>query len=141
MRANRRADTSPERALRSELHRHGLRFRKDLRLSIGTGWVRPDVVFTRARIAVFVDGCFWHRCPEHGRMPKANRDYWEPKLTNNVRRDHRNDRELVAAGWRVLRFYEHVPPPAAAVQVLEAVQAGPSQPHGLPQSTAAASVQ
>lgn len=122
MRANRRSDTSPERALRSELHREGLRFRKDFRIPISSGWARPDVVFTRARIAVFIDGCFWHRCPEHGRMPKANRDYWLPKLTSNVRRDRRTDRELEAAGWLVLRYYEHVAPAIAAAEVAEALE-------------------
>ena|ERR1700750_1614866 len=108
MRANRRANTSPERALRSELHRLGLRFRKDHRLRLERASVRPDVVFTRARVAVFVDGCFWHRCPDHGQMPKANRSYWQPKLERNVERDRANDAALEESGWRVLRFYEHV---------------------------------
>lgn len=108
MRANRRVDSGPERALRSELHRLGLRFRKDLRLKLDGSSVRPDIVFTRAKVAVFVDGCFWHRCPEHGQMPKSNRGYWEPKLARNVERDRANDVVLEESGWTVLRFYEHV---------------------------------
>lgn len=104
MRANRRADSAPERALRSELHRLGLRFRKDLRIRVTGGWARPDIVFRGERVAVFVDGCFWHRCPDHGRMPNANRSYWEPKLNGNVQRDLRDNRELAATGWLVLRF-------------------------------------
>lgn len=122
MRANRRADTGPERALRSELHRLGLRFRKDLRLRFAGSSVRPDIVFTKARIAVFVDGCFWHQCPEHGRMPKANRDYWMPKLMRNVERDRANDAALVDNGWTVLRFFEHVPAEAAALSVRGAMR-------------------
>lgn len=129
MRANRRVDTAPELALRSELHRLGLRFRKDLRLKLGSASVRPDIVFTRAKVAVFVDGCFWHRCPEHGQMPKANRGYWAPKLDRNVERDRANDAALVDAGWKVLRFFEHVSPNRAAAEVVEAVR-GASTPPG-----------
>jgi DNA mismatch endonuclease (patch repair protein) len=98
MRANRRTDTAPERALRSELHRLGLRFRKDLRVKVDRGSARPDIVFPRARVAVYCDGCFWHRCPEHGQIPKANRDYWEPKLARNVERDRETDAALAEAG-------------------------------------------
>jgi DNA mismatch endonuclease (patch repair protein) len=70
---------------------------------------RADVVFTKQRIAVFVDGCFWHRCPLHGSMPKANSDYWQPKLDANVARDRRNGEALAGAGWTVLRFWAHEP--------------------------------
>lgn len=69
--------------------------------------MRPDVVFTRARLAVFVDGCFWHCCPEHGNAPKANTSYWQPKLARNVTRDRLVDAALVAAHWQVLRAWEH----------------------------------
>lgn len=85
----------------------GLRFRKDLPLRLADRIVRPDVVFTRARLAVFVDGCFWHRCPEHGNVPRANSDYWGPKLERNIARDRAVDRALADAGWRVLRAWEH----------------------------------
>src|SRR5690606_15979160 len=88
-RANRRTDTKPEVRLRSELHRRGLRFRKDFLIRVSEIRVKPDIVFTRLRLAVFVDGCFWHSCPEHGSMPSRNRGYWLPKLAANVDRDRR----------------------------------------------------
>jgi DNA mismatch endonuclease (patch repair protein) len=65
-------------------------------------------VFTRARLAIFIDGCFWHACPEHGRRPAVkNRDYWAPKLAGNAERDKRHTQALEDAGWTVLRFWEH----------------------------------
>ena len=79
MQANRRRDTGPERALRSELHRRGLRFRVDHPVRTGGHTVRPDIVFSRARVAVYVDGCFWHSCPLHATLPKSNAAYWTPK--------------------------------------------------------------
>ncbi len=121
MRRNPRRDTRPELAVRSELHRRGLRFRKDLPLRVPGRVVRPDVVFTRARLAVFVDGCFWHRCPEHGNVPKANGAYWQPKLERNVTRDRAVDAALTADGWRVLRAWEHEPPDDVATRVLVAL--------------------
>jgi DNA mismatch endonuclease (patch repair protein) len=69
--------------------------------------VRPDIVFTRARLAIFVDGCFWHCCPQHGNVPRTNTDYWRPKLARNVTRDRVVSEALEAAGWRVLRAWEH----------------------------------
>ena len=122
MRSNRRSDTKPEVSLRSLLHRSGLRFRKDyhIRLSGGKA-VHADIAFTRLRMAVFVDGCFWHCCPDHGTIPKSNREYWVPKLKQNVDRDRTIDRELPAAGWRVLRFWEHVDLEEAKVAVLSAL--------------------
>lgn len=68
---------------------------------------RPDFVFRRERVAVFVDGCFWHACPEHGSRPKSNTDFWNLKLERNVARDRRADRELSDSGWKVVRFWEH----------------------------------
>ena len=110
MRANRRMDTKPELALRSALHRRGYRFRKDYRLDLDAGArVRPDIAFTARRVAVFVDGCFWHACPEHGRNPAVNEWYWAPKLRRTVERDRAADAALAAAGWRVVRIWEHVP--------------------------------
>lgn len=107
MQANKRTGTKPEVALRSILHRRGLRFRKDLPLKLNGIRVRPDVVFTRRRIAIFLDGCFWHVCPEHGRYPSRNDWYWTPKLRRNIERDKEVNQALVAAGWMPLRAWEH----------------------------------
>lgn len=78
---------------------------------------RPDVVFTKARIAVFVDGCFWHSCPQHGTRPKKNRDFWQAKLQANIRRDKVVDRALMEDGWHLLRFWEHEDAESAAALV------------------------
>ena len=119
MRSNRRADTKPEVLLRSVLHRSGLRFRKDFAIRLPTGKVvHCDIAFTRRKLAVFVDGCFWHCCPEHGTIPKSNQAYWVPKLKQNVARDRATDDGLRAAGWRVLRLWEHVNPEAAKFEVV-----------------------
>jgi DNA mismatch endonuclease, patch repair protein len=107
MRANRNADTRPELALRSALHRVGLRFRVGMPIVASATRVRADIVFTSARVAIFVDGCFWHRCPEHGVSPTANASYWGPKLRGNVERDRRVDGALAVDGWRVVRVWEH----------------------------------
>ncbi|WP_407041369.1 very short patch repair endonuclease [Rhodococcus ruber] len=107
MRAIRRTDTKPEVQLRSALHRLGYRFRKDYRLDFGASRVRPDIVFTARKIAVFVDGCFWHVCPIHGRQPTVNEWYWSPKLLRNMERDRQADELLSAAGWTVVRVWEH----------------------------------
>lgn len=123
MRANRRANTKPEVALRSELHRLGYRYRKDHRLDLpGGGRARPDIVFTRRKIAVFVDGCFWHVCPKHGREPTRNEWYWSPKLRRNVERDRQADEALAKAGWRVLRIWEHEPLEDAITRVQTAIE-------------------
>jgi len=108
MKGNRKTDTKPELALRSALHRSGMRFRKDHRVKVDEGrTIRVDVVFPRAKLAVFVDGCFWHRCPQHGTEPKSNTGYWGPKLDRNVERDRETDERLRRAGWEVLRIWEH----------------------------------
>src|SRR5919197_1597525 len=123
MRGNRRVDTTPERRVRSLLHAVGYRFRKDYRIDVPGARVRPDIVFVRRRVAVFVDGCFWHRCPEHGTSPRANSHYWGPKLAHNVARDQRVDRALQVAGWTVLRIWEHVAPEDAAARIIDALVA------------------
>src|SRR5690606_39710442 len=107
MRAIRRADTKPEVALRSQLHRLGYRFRKDYRIDLGDLKVRPDIVFTARKVAVFVDGCFWHVCPQHGREPTVNEWDGAPKLRRNVERDRQVDNALRGAGWRDVRLWEH----------------------------------
>jgi DNA mismatch endonuclease (patch repair protein) len=109
-RANKGVDTKPEIRLRSALHREGLRFRKDYLLVDGSVRVKVDVAFPKARVAVFVDGCFWHGCPVHQRLPLRNADYWVPKLEANERRDRRVDDALRAAGWHVVRLWEHEDP-------------------------------
>lgn len=103
MRRMPRRDTTPEIQLRRELHRRGLRFRVTLRGVPGS----PDIAFTRMRIAVFVDGCFWHSCPVHGTLPKNNRDWWRAKLNRNVERDKEKDAALTALGWLTLHYWEH----------------------------------
>jgi DNA mismatch endonuclease, patch repair protein len=117
MKANRRRDTKPEVAIRSLLHRRGLRFRIDKPIRTDTGIVRPDVVFTTQRIAVFVDGCYWHACPEHGELPRANRDFWREKFRRNRARDKEQTAALEKAGWSVLRIWEHEEPQRAAERV------------------------
>lgn len=123
MRANRSADTKPERLVRSALHRDGLRFRKGLTIRAGDVRVRPDIVFTRAGLVVFIDGCFWHCCPEHGNQPDQNTSYWAVKLDRNVLRDQLVTAALTDEGWTVLRFWEHEPAEAVAEQVRRALGA------------------
>lgn len=107
MAAIRRRDTKAEVSLRSTLHRLGYRFRKDLPIRIDGKLIRPDIAFTKRRVAVFVDGCFWHSCPEHGRQPSVNGEYWSPKLEGNAQRDRAQTAALESQGWTVLRFWEH----------------------------------
>ena len=120
--ANKRTGTRCEIAIRSELHARGLRFRKDLLLRVGGIRVRPDIVFTKARVAVFVDGCFWHACPEHGRSPKSNKAYWGPKLQRNRDRDAEVNEVLRRAQWTVVRVWEHEDPAHAADEVLKLIR-------------------
>jgi DNA mismatch endonuclease (patch repair protein) len=122
MQANRRRDTRPELALRSALHGAGFRYRCDFRIDLPAGRVRPDIVFTRRRVAVFVDGCFWHCCPEHGSKPSVNQSYWSPKLARNVERDARNTAWLTEAGWTVVRIWEHEDIASAMEQVTAALR-------------------
>ena len=104
MRRMPRKDTKPELLIRRELHARGMRFRLHPKLP-----GRPDIAFTRAKLAVFVDGCFWHRCPEHGTVPRNNREWWLTKLGENVARDRRKDEQLAALGWIVMHLWEHEP--------------------------------
>lgn len=116
-----RRDTGPERAIRSELHRRGLRFRLD-RGVLPHVRARPDLVFRSQRVAVFVDGCFWHCCPEHASWPKSNGEWWRRKLEANVRRDRLTDAVLTDAGWLVIRIWEHESPIEAADRIELAVR-------------------
>src|SRR5229473_3442508 len=106
MRNTRQSDTPAELALRSRLHALGFRYRVDVSPVRGVRR-RADLVFMRAHVAVYVDGCFWHGCPEHGTWPKANAEWWREKLTRNQARDRDTDEQLVARGWRVVRVWEH----------------------------------
>jgi DNA mismatch endonuclease (patch repair protein) len=115
-------DTPAELALRRELHRRGFRYRVDKSIP-GVTRSRPDIVFVTERVAVFVDGCFWHSCPDHATVPKENGKWWIAKLSANVERDRRHDRELLDAGWNVLRIWEHEDPLEAAELVERAVLA------------------
>lgn len=119
-----RRDTKPELALRRRLHGMGLRYRVDRQVIDGLRR-RADLVFAGPRVAVFVDGCFWHLCPEHGNLPKSNHDWWRDKLEANVARDRDTDDRLAEAGWTVLRVWEHElrrEPDAAAARVEEVVR-------------------
>ena len=99
-------NTKPEVALRRELHKLGLRYRIHANELPGT----PDIVFTKAKMAVFVDGCYWHFCPVHANLPKTNRRWWRKKFTENRKRDERNDRELESMDWMPIRTWEHEDP-------------------------------
>jgi DNA mismatch endonuclease (patch repair protein) len=119
MRATKRRDTRPELRIRSLLHRRGFRFRVDYPAQTATRAPRLDIAFTRCKVGIFIDGCFWHLCPAHCRMPTRNREYWETKLEGNALRDRVVDSELAEAGWLVLRFWEH----EDADEVVAAVEA------------------
>ncbi len=122
MRSFPRRDTTPELVLRRELWRRGLRYRVDRPLD-GRRRRRADLTFVGAKVAVFVDGCFWHACPEHGTSPRANAAWWSEKLSRNVARDADTDAYLTSLGWTVLRFWEHEDMRAAADTVERAVRA------------------
>jgi DNA mismatch endonuclease (patch repair protein) len=121
MKGNRGTETSLEVAVRSQLHRLGYRFRKNMRIRTGSAGVRPDIVFVRERIAVFLDGCFWHSCAEHGNSPGTNKVYWDAKLRSNRARDRVVTAELQERGWYVLRIWEHEPIEMIVRHVREAV--------------------
>lgn len=116
MQGNKRRDTAPELAVRRLVHASGLRYRVDAKPLAGLNR-RADLVFTRARVAVFIDGCFWHGCPEHGTKARTNRGYWATKIRGNKARDLDTDRRLIAAGWAVLRAWEHDNPEVVARDV------------------------
>ncbi len=105
-----RASTGPEILIRRELHRRGLRYRVNHPRLPG----RPDIAFTGARVAVFIDGCFWHACPDHGVLPKNNREWWQSKLSRNVARDREKDAQLDTMGWVAVHIWEHEDPTQAA---------------------------
>ena len=114
--------TGPELALRSALDRSGLEYETDQR-AIPSLRSRPDILFSGSRLAIFVDGCFWHGCPIHGTTPKNNAEWWREKLATNRRRDQQVDVALQDHGWQVLRFWEHDDPMTSAATVLEFIAA------------------
>ncbi|MER8017711.1 very short patch repair endonuclease [Streptomyces griseoluteus] len=116
-----RKDTSAELAVRRLLHAAGMRYRVEYPVP-GMARRRIDVAFTRAKVAVLIDGCFWHGCPQHATQPKANAEWWREKLARNMARDLETTAHLNARGWTVLRFWEHEAPEEVAVRVRAAVE-------------------
>ncbi|WP_240468239.1 very short patch repair endonuclease [Streptomyces dangxiongensis] len=137
MQAIRSRDTQPEKLIRRLVHAQGLRYRvaarplPDLRRT-------ADMVFRRVKVAVFIDGCYWHGCPEHYVPPKTNSDYWSEKVMRNIRRDRDTDQRLKEAGWLVLRFWEHEPSETCAQQIAETVAERRSKPRDLKPETPSA---
>ncbi|MGW4020544.1 very short patch repair endonuclease [Streptomyces sp. NPDC005009] len=113
-------DTGAELAVRRLLHAAGLRYRVEYPVP-GMPRRRLDVAFPRAKVAVLIDGCFWHGCPQHATQPKANAEWWRSKLDRNMARDRETTEHLLAAGWTVLRFWEHTPAEEIAATVRAAV--------------------
>ncbi|MBW1599980.1 very short patch repair endonuclease [Streptomyces sp. JJ38] len=120
MQAIRSRDTKPERVIRQLVHAQGLRYRVAARPLPGLRRT-ADMVFRPAKVAVFVDGCYWHGCPEHYIPPRTNSGYWSEKVARNVARDRETDMLLTEAGWTVLRFWEHESPDACALKVFDTV--------------------
>lgn len=121
MQSNGPKDTAPEVALRSVLHRRGFRFRKHVRPIPGLACT-VDVLFPTERLALFVDGCYWHSCPEHASYPRLNGEWWRAKLDGTRERDIRNTKALIEAGWHVIRVWEHEHVDAAATLVANALE-------------------
>ncbi|MEI7059388.1 very short patch repair endonuclease [Nocardioides sp. CCNWLW239] len=121
MRANRRRDTKPELAVRRLVHAAGLRYRVDAR-PLPLLNRRADLVFTRAKVAVMIDGCYWHGCPKHGIAARTNADYWSAKISRNVERDQETNALLRAAGWTVIRAWEHEDPALVCERIISQVR-------------------
>lgn len=121
MLANRRRDTNPELSVRRILHAQGLRYRVDY-APAPTSRRRADIVFPRKRVAVFIDGCFWHGCPIHYIAPKANSQFWSDKVSRNRARDLETTALLVSADWTALRFWEHESPEDVAAVIAQNVR-------------------
>lgn len=126
MAKQRTRDTAAELLLRRLLHARGLRYRIDAPIP-GLPRRRSDLAFAASRVAVFVDGCFWHGCPQRKTAPKNNADWWDAKLRRNIDRDRETDAHLAELGWRVLRIWEHEDPECAADRVEAAVRSGRSR--------------
>ena len=124
MQLQRSRDTAPELAIRRLLHAQGLRYRVDRRLPLPGVRRRADIVFGPGRIAVFIDGCFWHGCPIHGNPKiKSNTWYWPDKIQRNQDRDRDTDSRLRAVGWAVVRAWEHDDPISVSDQIVRLLDA------------------
>lgn len=121
MEATRRRDTAPEVRLRKRLFALGLRYRIDQK-PLASLRRKADLVFRKVRVAVFVDGCFWHGCPIHATWPAQNAEFWREKIESNRRRDADTDRQLTEAGWMVLRVWEHEDASTAAERIATVVR-------------------
>jgi DNA mismatch endonuclease (patch repair protein) len=121
MQSNRSRDTKPELALRSAVHALGLRYKVAAKPLVGLRRT-ADLVFPKARVAVFLDGCFWHGCPEHHTVASANAEFWADKVEGNRTRDRDTDSRLLDAGWISVRVWEHEDPAEAALRVEQAVR-------------------
>ena len=121
MKAAKSRDTAPEKALRSALSKKGLRYRIDTK-PVKEFNRRADIVFRPVKVAVFVDGCFWHGCPIHGTQAKANAEFWKAKIKRNQERDKDTTKQLKKAGWKVVRVWEHENPQKAAQRILKVIQ-------------------
>jgi DNA mismatch endonuclease (patch repair protein) len=121
MRSNKSNDTKPEVETRRLLHHQGLRFRKAYPIKLEKTRSKVDIAFPRWHLAVYIDGCFWHLCPEHGHIPNRNVVYWSSKLKRNAERDREIDELLSESGWEVMRFWSHVNPEQIAAEVANRV--------------------
>ena len=121
MRSTPQRDTPAEMRVRKLLHGMGLRYRVNAK-PLAHSRRRADVVFRRAKVAVFVDGCFWHGCPEHGTWPRANREFWSVKILANKARDSDTNTQLQSEGWLVIRVWEHEDPAKAARRIANKVR-------------------
>lgn len=130
MQANRRRDTGPERRLRQALFARGMRFRVDYKVTGATRAVRVDIAFTRRKLAIFVDGCFWHSCPKHGNRPRSSSDYWAAKLDGNRVRDSEVDANLGSLGWVVIRVWEHEVSTSVAERIQELLHSSGAEEPG-----------
>ncbi|MFI9104856.1 very short patch repair endonuclease [Streptomyces fildesensis] len=114
-------DTAAELLVRRLLHAAGLRCRVEHPVP-GMARRRIDVAFTSVEVAVLIDGCFWHGCPDHAKQPKSNAEWWRQKLARNMARDAETTEHLAATGWKVLRFWEHEAPDDVALRIAATVE-------------------